>query len=38
MAMAAFPHRIISAGAKRITASPEFRCGLCPISSSEPES
>src|SRR6516165_3043755 len=25
--MAAFPHRIISAVAKRITASPEFRCG-----------
>src|SRR5215471_18146351 len=27
IAMAAFPHRIISAVAKRITASLEFRCG-----------
>src|SRR6516164_10620630 len=34
IAMAAFPHRIISAVAKRITASPEFRCGdPCFISS-----
>src|SRR5262252_7626243 len=27
IAMAAFPHRIVSAVAKRITASLEFRCG-----------
>ena len=39
IAMAAFPHRIISAVAKRTTASLKFRCGQASfISSSEPES
>jgi hypothetical protein len=33
MAMAAFPHRIISEAAKRITASLEFRSGDTPPSS-----